>query len=53
MLNFLGLLGCFVIFAIVMFGIMYVFGKCFDLDLKEIKKTDPAYRKYLNDKYDI
>ena len=32
---------------------MWVMGKCFESDLKELAKTKPKYRKSLKDKYNI
>lgn len=33
--------------------IMWIFGKAFESDLKDLEKTNPKYRKFLKDKYDI
>lgn len=41
------------VLIIVVFGFMYVMGKCFESDLKDLEKTNPKYRKYLKDKFDI
>lgn len=38
-------------FAIV--GFMWVMGKCFQSDLKDLRKSNPSYRKWLKDKYNI
>lgn len=40
------LIGIFVIFAI-----MWILGKAFEADLKDLEKTNPKYRKFLKDKY--
>ncbi len=32
---------------------MWMFGKAFESDLKDLDKTNPRYRKHLKDKYDI
>jgi uncharacterized protein YneF (UPF0154 family) len=37
----------------VILGFMWVMGKCFESDLKDLEKTNPKYRKWLKDKYDI
>ena len=34
-------------------GFMWVMGKCFESDLKDLEKTNPKYRKWLKDNYDI
>ena len=41
------------VLIIVIFGFMWVMGKCFESDLKDLEKTNPKYRKYLKDKFDI
>lgn len=43
----------FLVLIIVIFGFMYIMGRCFESDLKDLEKTNPKYRKYLKDKYDI
>ena len=47
--NLIGIL--ITVFVIV--GFMWVMGKCYQHDLKEMEKTDPKYRKWLKDNYDI
>lgn len=47
--NIIGLL----ILFLFIFGLMWVLGKVFQSDLKELEKTNPKYRKWLKDKYDI
>jgi uncharacterized protein YneF (UPF0154 family) len=37
----------------VILGFMWVMGKCFESDLKDLEKTNQKYRKFLKDKYDI
>ena len=37
--------------SILLIGFMYVMGWAFQNDLEEMKKTHPAYRKHLKDKY--
>ena len=38
---------------VVVLGFMWVMGKCFESDLEDLKKSNPKYRKWLKDKYDI
>ena len=38
---------------LVILGFMWLMGKCFESDLKDLEKTNPKYRKWLKDKYDI
>jgi|LauGreDrversion4_2_1035121.scaffolds.fasta_scaffold863631_1 hypothetical protein len=38
---------------LVILGFMWLMGKCFESDLKELEKTNPKYRKFLKDKYNI
>ena len=42
-----------IIILCIILGIMLVIGQAFQVDLKEIEKKDPKYRKYLKDKYKI
>jgi hypothetical protein len=43
-----------VIIAIcIILGIMFIFGLAFESDLKDLEKSNPNYRKFLKDKYDI
>lgn len=37
----------------VIFGLIWIMGKYFESDLKDLGKTNPKYRKWLKDKYDI
>jgi hypothetical protein len=46
------LIGISVLLFIIL-GYMWVMGKCFESDLKELEKTNPKYRKFLKDKYNI
>ena len=32
---------------------MYILGLAFQSDLKDLEKTNPKYRKYLKEKFDI
>jgi hypothetical protein len=38
---------------VIIITIMWVFGKAFESDLKDLEETNPKYRKFLKDKYDI
>ena len=40
-----------IIGVVLLIGFMYVMGWAFQNDLEEMKKTHPAYRKHLKDKY--
>jgi len=42
-----------VFLGIVILGFMYLMGRFFESDLKDLEKHNPQYRKYLKDKYDI
>ena len=37
----------------VILGFMWVIGKCFESELKDLEITNPKYRKWLKDRYDI
>ena len=57
MLEFIGkhsedIIGALIL-AVVILGFMYLMGRLFESDLKDMEKTHPHYRKYLRDKYDI
>ena len=41
------------IMVFIILGIMSIFGIAFQYDLKELEKTNPKYRKWLKDKYNI
>ena len=41
------------ILIVSVFGFMYIMGRCFESDLKDIEKDNPKYRKFLKDKYGI
>lgn len=41
------------VLVIVIFGFMYLSGKCFEADLKDLEKSNPKYRKHLKDNYNI
>jgi hypothetical protein len=42
-----------VVYIVFLFGFMWIMGKCFESDLKDLEKTNPKYRKFLKDKYNI
>ncbi len=39
--------------VIIVFLFMYILGKCFKSDLKDLEETNPKYRQFLKDKYKI
>ena len=41
------------VLLVVVGGFMWIMGKCFESDLEDLEKTNPRYRKFLKDKYDI
>jgi hypothetical protein len=41
------------VLIIVVFGFIYFAGRCIKIDLEELEKTNPRYRKYLKDKYKL
>lgn len=42
-----------IIGLVIIITIMWIFGKAFESDLKDLEETNPNYRKFLKDKYDI
>jgi Na+-transporting methylmalonyl-CoA/oxaloacetate decarboxylase gamma subunit len=44
--------GVFILLLIVLI-FMWIMGKAFESDLRDLEKTNPKYRKFLKDKYDI
>lgn len=46
------LIGILVLLFIV-FGFMWIMGKAFESDLKDLEKTNPKYRQFLKDKYNL
>lgn len=41
------------VIILIIFGLMYMFGRAFQSDLDDLERKNPKYRKWLKDKYDI
>lgn len=42
-----------VVALFVIYSLMWILSKAFQSDLRDLEKTNPRFRKYLKDKYDL